>query len=434
MDETRGAASALDMVKIKAEVDYDAEQGFNESLASTNESDNDPSTDTKREVDSPYRKKKSKIKLEAQDTGQNVSEEAETNDALCLAVHKSKSALAFAKPKPKTGWDLQTGYHEKHNYVVQRVLIELHMAKRTKLRVKERHAEATKQLNLLYQTIDDEHKISLGIPAGPSAQEYKADGNRPQCDMDAKVLDAALKEIIANRKHANVKTKKKQKKKKANLSKPIAPNVKVEETESSTIPTPTENSSTRPEKLEKLLANSLGPVITPAIDPASAPSRVSVTPVRSNDLSFSRPFSTYATIPASPFAALHQVQSGRITKDVFKPSNAAIFSNSPTWRARAIDSNRSSSLSPTPSLTSASSLNSPSDSSTIAGKPKQMVFANRVDQALLKIEKWADSWLSGTFNDSNQDLAWESFEFCLEMIDVLDDIQENRAPLIKMEV
>lgn len=45
-------------------------------------------------------------------------------------------------------------------------------------------------------------------------------------------------------------------------------------------------------------------------------------------------------------------------------------------------------------------------------------FGNRIEQALFKIDKWADSWLSGAMPQT--DLAWESFEFCLRMPDVLE--------------
>jgi len=46
-------------------------------------------------------------------------------------------------------------------------------------------------------------------------------------------------------------------------------------------------------------------------------------------------------------------------------------------------------------------------------------FGNRIEQALLKIDKWADAWLSGAMPQT--DLAWDSFEFCLCMPDILED-------------
>lgn len=46
-------------------------------------------------------------------------------------------------------------------------------------------------------------------------------------------------------------------------------------------------------------------------------------------------------------------------------------------------------------------------------------FGNRIEQALLKMDKWADAWLSGAMPQT--DLAWDSFEFCLCMPDVLED-------------
>lgn len=48
---------------------------------------------------------------------------------------------------------------------------------------------------------------------------------------------------------------------------------------------------------------------------------------------------------------------------------------------------------------------------------KPLDFGNRIEQALLKIDKWADSWLAGAMPPT--DLAWASFEFCLSMPDVL---------------
>lgn len=57
-------------------------------------------------------------------------------------------------------------------------------------------------------------------------------------------------------------------------------------------------------------------------------------------------------------------------------------------------------------------------------------FGDRIDQALLKMDKWADWWLSGEiFNGMDpkldekekQDLAWDSFPFCLEMSDVVEN-------------
>lgn len=50
---------------------------------------------------------------------------------------------------------------------------------------------------------------------------------------------------------------------------------------------------------------------------------------------------------------------------------------------------------------------------------------NRIDQCLLKMDKWADAWLSNALvdQDSNpdQDNAWNSFEFCLSMPDILEE-------------
>lgn len=50
-----------------------------------------------------------------------------------------------------------------------------------------------------------------------------------------------------------------------------------------------------------------------------------------------------------------------------------------------------------------------------------------IDQSLLKMDKWADAWLSSALqaessgSDPDGDRAWESFEFCLCMPDVLED-------------
>jgi len=51
-------------------------------------------------------------------------------------------------------------------------------------------------------------------------------------------------------------------------------------------------------------------------------------------------------------------------------------------------------------------------------KHPRLDFGNRIEQALFKIDKWADSWLSGAIPQT--DLVWESFEFCLYMPDVLE--------------
>lgn len=56
---------------------------------------------------------------------------------------------------------------------------------------------------------------------------------------------------------------------------------------------------------------------------------------------------------------------------------------------------------------------------------QKLDFGNRVDQCLLKMDKWADAWLSNAFENeapnSNPDNAWSSFEYCLSMPDVLEE-------------
>ncbi|KAJ9661632.1 hypothetical protein H2198_001808 [Neophaeococcomyces mojaviensis] len=48
-------------------------------------------------------------------------------------------------------------------------------------------------------------------------------------------------------------------------------------------------------------------------------------------------------------------------------------------------------------------------------------FGNRIEQAILKIDKWASDWLAGNFG--NTDVAWESFEYRLAMSDIIKDCE-----------
>lgn len=46
-----------------------------------------------------------------------------------------------------------------------------------------------------------------------------------------------------------------------------------------------------------------------------------------------------------------------------------------------------------------------------------------IEQALLKMDKWADEWLPGKYNDfpkETKDLAWESLESCLSRPDIME--------------
>ncbi|KAK5071694.1 hypothetical protein LTR51_006175 [Lithohypha guttulata] len=67
-------------------------------------------------------------------------------------------------------------------------------------------------------------------------------------------------------------------------------------------------------------------------------------------------------------------------------------------------------------------------------------FGDRIDQALLKIDRWAENWLSGKYKDHSQeeqDLAWQSFEFCLRMPDILDadmrDAEEVEETVVEIK-
>ncbi|KAK5095269.1 hypothetical protein LTS08_008168 [Lithohypha guttulata] len=70
----------------------------------------------------------------------------------------------------------------------------------------------------------------------------------------------------------------------------------------------------------------------------------------------------------------------------------------------------------------------------------ELDFGDRIDQALLKIDKWAENWLSGKYKDHSQeeqDLAWQSFEFCLRMPDILDagvrDVEEVEETIVQIK-
>lgn len=58
------------------------------------------------------------------------------------------------------------------------------------------------------------------------------------------------------------------------------------------------------------------------------------------------------------------------------------------------------------------------------GRRQKLDFGNRIDQCLLKMDKWADAWLSNALIDEDPtpdtDNAWNSFEYCLGMPDVLE--------------
>lgn len=63
----------------------------------------------------------------------------------------------------------------------------------------------------------------------------------------------------------------------------------------------------------------------------------------------------------------------------------------------------------------------PNDTNVVAQSTNQynLDFGNRVEQALLKMDKWASAWLAGDFGDT--DVAWESSEFCLAMPDIIQE-------------
>lgn len=51
-----------------------------------------------------------------------------------------------------------------------------------------------------------------------------------------------------------------------------------------------------------------------------------------------------------------------------------------------------------------------------------------IEQALLKMGKWADEWLLGKYDGcpkETRDLAWNSFEYCLNMSDVKGTFKVN---------
>jgi len=74
-----------------------------------------------------------------------------------------------------------------------------------------------------------------------------------------------------------------------------------------------------------------------------------------------------------------------------------------------------------PSANSTHTLHSSPPQPRLKPKSATVDFGNRIEQAMLKIEKWADSWLSGAMPQT--DLAWDSFEFCLCMPDILEEGQ-----------
>lgn len=94
-----------------------------------------------------------------------------------------------------------------------------------------------------------------------------------------------------------------------------------------------------------------------------------------------------------------------------------------TTNSSATDSSRTSLLSiPADSKANISPNSPPEPSPRLRQK---LDFGNRVDQCLLKMDKWADAWLSNAFSteDPNPDTdnAWNSFEYCLSMPDLLEE-------------
>lgn len=220
---------------------------------------------------------------------------------------------------------------------------------------------------------------------------------------------------------------------------PIAPIVKVEPVEEAASLTSSEELSQVITSAEKPFADSHitvnMPTETPALQwPRAIPSRISPMPpqVQSAPLPISDNLSVYAADGESPLTALHSVKAGQIAK---APHQTSIFKSqtkSSTWQARALSEidTPNSSLSPSPtSLSACEHLKLTRAAPTHKRKAEHIDFGDRVEQALLKIENWADNWLSGTFNDSNQDLAWNSFESCLRMSDVLDQPERKKIKI-----
>lgn len=107
---------------------------------------------------------------------------------------------------------------------------------------------------------------------------------------------------------------------------------------------------------------------------------------------------------------------------------AAIPSSIPQNTVSTIPSLATSSEHTTSTATSHFTETSTTASSSSPSPPtrrQKLNFGNRVDQCLLKMDKWADAWLSSALitedPNPNPDNAWQSFEHCLSMPDILED-------------